>query len=502
MTLYDLIETAISTMQVMADGTLTPLLARSRRAPMRSAVKRYGSFLGIDPQRASPDTYHLPDHEIKALIAVKAPATLAANTRRNLANDIVALLRIGVDQHWLQPLPPPLLSWRQRWPEPNKNGVKRRETPINAQRYALTRDECPAQLTDAIDSYLRWCEAPVARNRSRLVIKRPYTSQRVRYRILQLAGFAVRSLHIPADTLTMEALCQPDLLESFVNWWIARRGKVTSSLSQLLIVPDTIARHWLKQKELADVIKEMRNSLPPYEAVHQKDRHWLSLQTLEEVGQSIHPFNERRLQEHPRIRKWNPRSAKRRLSWYVEMSLMLRLLIRLPMRQRCLREMQLGKNLYQDHAGTWQIRFVGAELKIDTVGGTINRYEFPFPADLVALLEEWLRDWRPRLATSDEAHVFLSFTGRPFGDPSHLGASISHMTYRFSGVSVNPHLIRDIWATEYLNATGDIAGCARRLGNTIQMIMQRYAHIIKKDADARADAFMHGIFANGNGKTR
>lgn len=297
----------------------------------------------------------------------------------------------------------------------------------------------------------------------------------------------------------MAQLCQLDLLEAYVNWQIGRRGKVTATLHQDLIAPDTIARHWLKDAELAQGIKHMMDSLPPAQAVRQKDRHWLSLQALEEVGLSVHPLNPRRMQECPWIRKDLKRYARTRTAWYVEMSLMLRLLIRLPMRQRCLREMQLGKNLYQDHAGIWQIRFVGAELKIDSVGGTINRYEFPFPPDLTAALEEWLNTWRPRMATPDETHVFLTMTGRPFRRHAHIGEAFCRLTYRFTGVAVNPHNIRDIWATEYLNATGDVAGCARRLGNTIQMVMQRYAHIIKKDADARADAFLQGTFANGNG---
>jgi hypothetical protein len=498
MTLYQVIESALTCQQERADGSFAPLLAKSRRAPMRSSVKRYGACLGLDPERIGPDAYHKPDHEIRALIASKAPATLAANTRCNLANDIIALLRIGVDQGWLDPLPPPLFSWNGHRYKDQK-GATWSDEPIPQEHYGLPSDECPA-LSDEIARYLQWCEAPVARNRPRKIVKRPITSKHVKDRLLRLAGFAVRYRHYSADTLTLAQLCQLDLLEAYVNWQIARRGKVTATLHQDLIAPDTIARHWLKDAELAQGIKHMMDSLPPVQAVRQKDRHWLSLHALEEVGQSVHPLNPRRLLECPWIHKDLHRYSRTRTSWYVEMSLMIRLLIRLPMRQRCLREMQLGQNLYQDHGGVWQIRFVGGELKIDSVGGTINRYEFAFPADLVGALEEWLNDWRPKLATPDESHVFLTMTGRPFVSHAHIGQSFCLLTHRFTGVSVNPHNIRDIWATEYLNATGDVAGCARRLGNTIQMVMSRYAHIIKKDADARADAFLQGTFANG--KTR
>ena len=499
-TLYELLHRALNTHQHMADGHLQPVLAPSRRAPMRSAIKRYGSFLGIDPAHSEPEVYHKPDHEIRMLVDANAPTTLAENTRRNLANDVVALLRIGVDQGWLAPLPPPLLSWYGHRHRDQKGGPWGDE-PIPQEHYGLPAAECPV-LSDEITRYLQWCEAPVARNRPRKIVKRPITSKHVRDRLLRLAGFAVRYQHYSADTLTLRQLCQLDVLEAYVNWQIARRGKVTATLSQDLIAPDTIARHWLNDAELAQGIKHMMRSLPPAQAVRQKDRHWLSLQVLEEVGQSIHPLNPRRLLECPWIRKDLHRYNRTRTAWYVEMSLMLRLLIRLPMRQRCLREMELDKNLYRDHAGIWQIRFVGDQLKVASVGQTINRYEFPFPNDLVGALEEWLNDWRPKLETPHESHVFLTMAKHPFRNHSHLGISFCMLTQRFTGVAVNPHNIRDIWATEYLNATGDVAGCARRLGNTIQMVMSRYAHIIKKDADARANAFLQGTFANGNGTTR
>jgi hypothetical protein len=506
MTLYDLIESAVTTKYVRADGTPAPVLARSRRAPMRSAVKRYGAFLGIDPRTATPDAYHLPEHEIRALIDTKAPETLAANTRRNLANDLVALLRLGVEQGWLAPLPAPLLSWKQRLPKPRTTLRRPEECPPRS-RYALAFSECPPALQEALTGYIRWCEAPVMRNRDRKIVKRPVSSRMSRHTILRLAGFAVHELHQPIDTLTLEGLCTPDLVEAFASWWLDRRGRMTLGLDLMLRVPITIARHWLKDASVAKELTQLCGSLPPIEPVYQKDQHWLSLQQLEDVALSLYPRNARRLQEFPTLRKpsYQRTNSKRRTSFYVGFSLVIRLLIRLPMRQRCIREMAIGKNLIQDRAGVWHIKFVGTELKIERSRGAVNRYEFPFPTDLVPLLEEWLTDWRPKLASPDERHVFLNTRGQPFTEPDQISDMMMRTTYRFTGVSVNPHMIRDIWATEYLNTHhGDVMGCARRLGNTPEMVMRHYAHIIQKDADARAEAFLQGTFAeaNGKGKTR
>ena len=120
-------------------------------------------------------------------------------------------------------------------------------------------------------------------------------------------------------------------------------------------------------------------------------------------------------------------------AFYVEFSLIIRLLIRLPMRQRCIREMELEQNLYQDHSGTWQIRFVGAELKVASRRGQTNRYEFPFPRDLISLSEEWLKDWRPKLASPDDSHVIMNSRGHHFTKSKEVADMVARTTYRFTG---------------------------------------------------------------------
>ena len=154
--------------------------------------------------------------------------------------------------------------------------------------------------------------------------------------------------------------------------------------------------------------------------------------------------------------------------------------------------MILQRNLYQDHEGLWRVRFSGQELKVDRRDGGINRYECLFPEDLVSLLEEYLTIWRPRLATAGEAHVFLNSKGHPFS-ANRLTGVVAVTTMRFAHVGVTPHIIRDIFATEYLKQyPGDAAGVAKRLGNTIQVVYKHYAHLLDQEADTRADIFLQG----------
>jgi integrase len=183
-----------------------------------------------------------------------------------------------------------------------------------------------------------------------------------------------------------------------------------------------------------------------------------------------------------------------RSAYRVGLWLLRRFLVRRPRRPRNVHEMRLQQNLYKDHEGLWRVRFRGQELKVDRRDGGVNRYECPFPPDLVPLLQEYLTVWRPRLAQAGQEHVFLNSKGHLFS-ANRLTGVVAVTTMRFARVGVTPHLIRDIFATEYLKQhPGDAAGVAKRLGNTVQVVYKHYAHLLDQEADTRADAFLRGAF--------
>jgi integrase len=114
---------------------------------------------------------------------------------------------------------------------------------------------------------------------------------------------------------------------------------------------------------------------------------------------------------------------------------------------------------------------------------------------------EWRKDWRPKVARPDDTHVFMNTRGNPFTKGRDVADMIARTTYRFTGVGVTPHIIRDIFATEWLEKyPGDVSGVARYLGNTEQMVWQHYAHIIKKNVDERAHVFLQETFAKGTSR--
>jgi integrase len=485
MILQELLDTVISR------NLLTP----SRIPPLRTAVKQYAAMLGVDPSRCPPALYHLPERDLVALITAKAPARLGPHALRNLRNNLRYLLRLGVELGLLVRLRDPVQSWRHtRRPESN-SGTPRHEG-MNQTRYRL--HPLPDALAHDLEAYLTWCGSGYAPQRPSRITKRATSQELVRLRIGYLAGYAVHTVGLTPEPLTLHALTDPQLVDGFTAWWVARRGKVTSTIHHMLTDLLVITRYWLKDLDRTSAIQGIRRSLPAPESVRDKRLSWLSLKELESIGLSRYPLNAKRIIDYRHVREiqahlrnsakysWlMTRGSLTTMALWVEMSLLLRLWVRIPLRARNMCEMALGRNLIQHPDGSREIIFRGRELKVAKRDGRENMITHPFPPGLVGLLEEWLTSWRPRLAPPGEPHLFVNTRGGPF-NTRDLNYLIKRTTFKFSGVAVNPHRIRDIWATEYIKSTRDVAGAAYMLGDTVPIVLKHYAHLLDAEAGRRA----------------
>jgi len=483
----------------------------SRRGPLQTSVRHYAALLGVDAAHCPPELYHLPDARLSELIDTKAPAHFAPRTRRNLKNDLRWLLRLAVQRGWIAPLPESLQSYRTRRRTPRGFHPARHEgtnyTPYGLNPLAIRAPMLAADL----DAYLRWCETgrrPQDRSRGtdrlpRAIRKRPITSLNTRRVIAALAGYAVSVYGLPADTLSLHELTSPALVGAYADWWATeRRGLVTATLIRILGQVRAIATHWLRNSEHADGIAAIMQELEYPSPVRNKQERWLSLAEIASVADSIHPFNERRLRESRHARRLarhvadpshDPAFARfnlRPIAWRVQARLLLRLLMEWPWRQRNFREMRLGRHLVKDRDGRWRMSFHGHELKISHRGTRENVLEGFISSENHALMEEWLSTWRPRLVPPNSDLVFVNYYGHPF-TAGAFTRMVESVTYRFTGVAMTPHMIRDVWATEYLKAhPGDAATVAKRLGNTIQVVHRHYAHLLDADAEAKGSEWI------------
>jgi hypothetical protein len=173
---------------------------------------------------------------------------------------------------------------------------------------------------------------------------------------------------------------------------------------------------------------------------------------------------------------------------------MLRLWTFIPYRQRNIREMRLHENLYHDHHGKWRIKFVGEQMKVAARNGKPTVFDLPFPTQLTSVLEEYLRTWRPILAkqTNDAfPHVFLQRNGLPYRTES-LRRGTGGIVYSFTGQHWHPHIIRSVWATEWIRKThGDFYTAAVMLNDKLETVIASYAHLLEEDVAEKAYTLIH-----------
>ena len=118
-------------------------------------------------------------------------------------------------------------------------------------------------------------------------------------------------------------------------------------------------------------------------------------------------------------------------------TLMIAILINCPIRLRNLSMIRIDKHLVFDGA-RYRLDFEPAEVKTD-------RYlSCTLPENLTPHLSQWLNHLRPRLmAESDHDAFWVGIRGAPMRPRGIYGCVISTTEAAF-GVSINPHLFRDI----------------------------------------------------------
>jgi hypothetical protein len=512
-----------SSLQLIFDRLLELNVIRpSRVGPIRTAIKQYAQILGYSDAAACPSSAFLkPDKLRNRLIDEKAPTSLGINGVRNLKNNVSFLLRKAISVEIISPFAE-LASWKECNPTQRPKRNEARFSP----KYVL--DPVPHPLEQEFVEYKRWSTKIVNRARPKRLRKRTVSFLHHRDTLLRVAGYLVKFKDLKPESITLLTLIESQNAIDYLEWYIEQQGKHTSgsvtvlsriiSLAKYLEIiiqdPNQTSRiqHWLLE------IGKFRSSLPAPVKVEAKDKRWLSIDQLEMVGRSIYPFNARRVQElRPQSRRSIERCLKngheahrtfRGYAYNVMQSLLIRLTVRIPLRQRNLREMhwspnslEEGQNLYKK-SGVWHIRFRGEELKIAHVRGEEHLVEFEFPADLVNLLEEWLYKWRPlflavqkpenqrkQRVTGGQQLVFLNSRGRPLklNDVTH---AFERATHKFTGVAVNPHMFRTIFATEYIKETNNFIDAAHMLSDSVKTVIDRYAKLLDEDCAKRASKWI------------
>jgi hypothetical protein len=468
----------------------TDLTARgilSRAAAKKTSLRYLAKALGYASLEACPvdaalreEATWLPRLEAHFAALEAQDKTISAYTRRNTRNDLRGIFRLA-EAHGLLPVP---LSTRLL-DKPRREVFRLqahatapyRETyrPQNTPRhYGLPQAQWPPDIAQGWLDYRATC--PIGR--------RETTFRAHAHRLENYIGYL---LNIAGRTPTWDALFAVAPLAEFVRWHGARVGRVICTQGHAVVQTVGAIAVALKHPN-ARKIADFRNDLPQPAPLHRKEvHHWVSLDTLEEVADACIAEARIPVVVQARVRHPGLRGASA-----FQRGVMLKLLRQIPLRQRNLRELRLDQNLTKDHEGHWRLKFSGDELKIGMRRGKVNEFTLDltdYCPEFLPVLEEFLRVFRPRLPNAETSpFLFLTSRGTPYTMRA-LHAELSENVQMRTGQRFYPHLIRTIWATEFLEDTQDYATAATMLGDTIEVVMNTYYHLDQKEHHAKASAW-------------
>jgi hypothetical protein len=197
---------------------------------------------------------------------------------------------------------------------------------------------------------------------------------------------------------------------------------------------------------------------------------WPSLASIEQVGLSEYP-GLAALAYHP-VTAVDARIVD---VLKAQRSLIIRLVVRRPLRGQDLCALKIHENLRCDN-GRWTMEFRTAERAWSQVCGQPDVYRMSFPPDLAPQLEEFLAIWRPLLPGDDLPELFTTRTGQAF-DTLTLNREIAKAFRQRPPWAIGLPQLRSIWATEFLASTHNFSGAAALLDDVLETVLRRYGRV-------------------------
>jgi hypothetical protein len=488
----------------------------SKRAPAKqSSLRHLARALGYPTLESAPvgEACRDPDRwtaAMKTYFATRREQgrTMTAHNCDNILTDLRGFFKLADAQGLLvAPLPVRLLtpSTRRAFREKRQGTSPYQATYGRKAPYRLPQARWPDDIQAGWQSYTD----------AAALSDRPPRAVTLRKCAAALETFFGYRAHIQGDTPTWDDLFRVDLLRKFVRWHAERLGRAGS---------DPRSAHGVLTAQTAAVIAnavELDKALPPEQSrrlplvayvrrlkrpadLRDKARyHWAELPVIEAVANSL--LAEGRI---PVVARYDLRHPGAHRAARFQLGLILKLLVRVPLRQRNIRELQWPRNLWKHPTtGEWILHFEGEELKVARRHDKVNVFEVRLsqlypkddkaPDDFITVLETFITDFRPLLpGAKTSPYLFLTHRGTPFSTNT-LGVEIGIAMEMRTGVKLNPHVIRDIAATTLLKKTKDYDMVAALLGNTVAMVMKHYAHLIPEEQIALAAGHLGTILRTG-----
>jgi integrase len=273
---------------------------------------------------------------------------------------------------------------------------------------------------------------------------RPARPATLRTREKQLRVAASALVHRGVDPQSIRALADIVTLERFklvLRFLLDRHGGKTSpQVAQIAAFLKSVARHWVKADDLTllQMQKVASRLSPGGRGLTAKNR------------ERLRPFDDPQavalfLGLPRRIRREvekDPRPPKRK-AVAAQMAAAIAILQTVPLRIGKLSKIDMRKNLI---ARAKRVYLMVAE------GETKNGepVDFELPAATVEIVAWYIRDYRPHLLRAPTDALFPGEGSKPKSEQG-LGAQIKAAVFRFTSLTINPHLFRHAGAKIFLD---------------------------------------------------
>jgi len=473
--------------KVVECGQIKP----NRVKDIKSSVKQYSQILGYEnPIRCDIDCYNLPKKVRNELIEERL--TEASHSKlRNLKNNISFLLKLAYE---LNLIIDPSVYIKEAKGKFGINKTKHfasKKKRKNSERnllppYKIKYQDWNPFLKEEYEKYYNWATAPISQGRPAHIKKRPSTMDSQLPHLEALVGYLVNIKKFDQKKIRLNDIFDIEVIVDFESWFINERHKQVIVLSiEILKTLETIAKYYLHDKELGEQINSLKKTLGKPRSTYSKDEIWVSLKELEIIALSEYERGKKM-----KISPYHKNSGVLK-ALCMQRSLIIRLLVRCPMRQRNIRDMKLNQNLKLVN-GKWIIEFIGEENKVALKSGVENVYKMNFPIDLQQQLEEFIYEYRPLLCRNNYENVFLNRNGGLY-DHASLNLEIKKCVYSYTEKPLNIHMFRTIWATEFILKTKDFITASIRLNDRIETVLKHYSHLFNIDTEAKVTEFLKEV---------
>jgi integrase len=245
------------------------------------------------------------------------------------------------------------------------------------------------------------------------------------------------------DTITsLRDLVEIEVLKSGLRYLIARNGgKATINIYYLAAALKAVAQHYLhmEQHRLDQMTAIMRRLAVGRRGLTETNRSRLRQLDDRENAKALVRLPSKLLVLAAR----NPKARAGALQ--AQAAVATEILLMAPIRIGNLAGLDLDRNLIRPGSGK--------EIHIVIEPEDVKNEEplhFPLPAQSAALIDRYLTEFRPHLATPRCTALFPGKGGGP-KSLSTLRAQISKTVKRYTGMTINPHLFRHIAAKLYLD---------------------------------------------------